>query len=178
VSVWSWVRSGHLPSRTASRLIAPWLMRSSPVRVQEPAQPRLVLQGTGQLVALALRRPGIGAFDQVLQVGDQAPAHQAVPFSLLGVAADGEPPGPHPGIPARDPHLLDPQVPGHLVVTALAGQRRGGLTAGVPELLGVDAAPAALGEAGPVGRGGEPAAGDPHQPAQVPRSQVVLHPCG
>ena len=57
--------------------------------------------------------------------------------------AAGEPLGSFPGVLAGHPDLLDPQVPGDLVVAALAGQRRGGLGAGVAELLGVDVAPAA-----------------------------------
>jgi len=120
-------------------------------------------------------RPGIGAFDQAFQVGDQPFADQLVPLGLLRVVADGESPGSFAGVLAGHPGLLDPQVPGHGVVLALAGQRRGGLRVGAAELLGVDAVTAAPGEAGAVRRGGEPAAGDPHQAAQVPRAQVILH---
>ena len=42
------------------------------------------------------------------------------------------------------------------------------------QLLGVDVVPAAAGQVGPVRRGGEPAVGHPHQPAQPPPAQVVL----
>ena len=72
------------------------------------------------------------------------------------------------------PNLFDPQVVGHVVVAAGAGQRGGGLGVGVAQLLGVDVVPAAAGEVGAVGGGGEPGVGDPHQPVQVPGSQVVL----
>ena len=72
------------------------------------------------------------------------------------------------------PNLLDPQVVGHVVVTAGAGQRVGGLGVGVAQLLGVDIVPAAAGEIGAVGGGGEAAVDDPHQPVQVPGSQIVF----
>jgi hypothetical protein len=58
-----------------------------------------------------------------------------------------------------DPHFLDPQVVGDVVVAAGAGQRRGGLGAGVAQLLGVDVVPATAGEVGAVGGGGESGVG-------------------
>src|SRR5512135_2811394 len=137
------------------------------------AQPRLAAQGPHQLVPLALR-PGIRALDQVLQVGGQPLADQPVPLGLLGVVADGEPLGSFAGILAGHPDLLDPQVPGDLVVAALPGQRRGSLAVRVAELPGVDVVPAAPAQVGAVRGGGEPAVGDPHQAARVPRAQVIL----
>src|SRR5271166_3311305 len=59
-------------------------------------------------------------------------------------------------------------------IISVAGQRVGGLGVGVAQLLGVDVVPAAAGEIGAVGGGGEAAVDDPHQPVQVPGSQVVL----
>ena len=73
-----------------------------------------------------------------------------------------------------DPHLFDPQVVGHVVVAAGAGQRGGGLGVGVAQLLGVDVVPAAAGQIRAVGGGGEPGVGHPHQPAQLPCPQVIL----
>ena len=95
----------------------------------------------------------------------------------LGVVAHHEPLGAGPvgGAAAGcDPDLLDAQVVGDVVVAAGAGQRGGGLGVGVAQLLGVDVVPAAAGQLGAVGGGGEPAVGHPHQPAQVPGPQVVL----
>ena len=54
-----------------------------------------------------------------------------------------------------DPDFLDPQVVGDVVVAAGAGQRGGGLGVGVAQLLGVDVVPAAAGQVGAVGGGGE-----------------------
>ena len=118
-----------------------------------------------------------------LQVGDQVGADPLVAVGLFGVVADHEPLGARAAVavavPARgDRDLLDPQVVGHGAVAAGAGQRGGGLGVGVPQLLGVDVVPAAAGQVGAVGRGGEPAVGDPDQPAQPPPAQVVLDRCG
>lgn len=71
------------------------------------------------------------------------------------------------------PHLLDPQVARHAPVAPRSGERGGGLGVGLAQLLGVDVVPATAGEVGPVGRGGEPAVGDPDQPVQPPVGQVV-----
>ena len=142
---------------------------------QQPAQPGLVAQRADQLVALAFR-PGVGAGDQALQVLDEPLAHRGVAGGGVRVVAHHEPFGARPLIVAAagcHPDFFDPQVVGHVVVAAGAGQRGGGLGVGVAQLLGVDVVPAAAGEVGAVGGGGEPAIGDPHQPVQVPRPQVV-----
>jgi hypothetical protein len=55
-----------------------------------------------------------------------------------------------------DLDLLDPQVVRDGAVAAGTGQRGGGLSVGVAQLLGVDVVPAAAGEVGAVGGGGEP----------------------
>ena len=108
---------------------------------------------------------------------DEPLTHRGVAFGGVGVVADDEPLRARPvgGATAGcDPDLLDPQVVGHVVVAAGAGQRGGGLGVGVAQLLGVDVVPAAAGEIGAVGGGGEAGVGHPHQPVQVPGPQVVL----
>jgi hypothetical protein len=140
---------------------------------RQPPQPRLVLQRPDQLVALA-GCPRIRPVDQVFPAGGQRFPDGPVPLGLPGVAADGEPLGPLPGVLGRPPGLLDPQVPGDLVAAALPGQRRGRLGVGAAQLPGADVVPAAAGQVRPVRRRGDPPAGDPDQPAQVPRAQVVL----
>src|SRR5271166_3910495 len=143
---------------------------------QQPAQPRLVLEGPDELVAAAFG-PGVGALDQPFEVLDEPLAHRCVPFGGIRVVAHHEPLCARPVLSAATgchPDLLDPQIVGHVVVTAGAGQRGGGLGVGVAQLLGVDVVPAAAGEIGAVGRGGEAAVDDPHQPVQVPGSQVVF----
>src|SRR5665811_962179 len=71
VNVRSEVRSSHLPSRCVSRFAAARSMRSSPaLAAQVAAQSRLGLQRPDQLVAFA-GSPGVGAVDELLQVGDQ-----------------------------------------------------------------------------------------------------------
>ncbi len=108
---------------------------------------------------------------------DEPFAHGCVAGGGVGVVAHHEPFRARPvgGAAAGcDPDLLDPQVVGDVVVAAGAGQRGGGLGVGVAQLLGVDVVPAAAGQVGAVGGGGEPGVGHPHQPVQVPRPQVVL----
>ena len=114
-----------------------------------------------------------------MQVRDEVGADLLVALGLFGVVADHEPLGAGAvvavAVPAGgDRDLLDPQVVGDGAVAAGAGQRGGGLGVGVAQLLGVDVVPAAAGQVGPVGGGGEPAVGHPHQPAQPPPAQVVL----
>ena len=108
-------------------------------------------------------------------MGDQVGPDGGVAVGLFGVVADHEPlrPGAFVAVAVTagsDVDLLDPQVPRHGAVAARTGQRGGGLGVGVAQLLGVDVVPATAGQVGPVRRGGEPAVGDPHQPAQVPPS--------
>ena len=67
----------------------------------------------------------------------------------------------------RDPHqVIHTDTDTH-------GERLG---VGLPQLLGVDVVPAIAGQVRPVGRGGQPAVGDPHHPVQPPPAQVVLDP--
>ena len=153
-------------------------MRSSPGRgaPHQPAQPGLAPQRADQLVAAAVG-PGIGAVDQPAQVLDEPFVDGFVTFGGIRVVTHHEPLGARSRVGAAagcDPHLLDPQVVGHVVVAAGAGQRGGGFGVGVAQLLGVDVVPAAAGEVGAVGGGGEPGIGDPHQPVQVPGSQIVF----
>ena len=112
-------------------------------------------------------------------MSDELPADGFVAFGLFGVVADHEPLRPGTFIAVAratwcDRDFLDPQVPRDGPVAARPGQRRGGLTVGVAELLGVDVVPATAGQVGPVRGGGEPAVGDPDHPVQVPAGQVVL----
>ena len=116
-------------------------------------------------------------------MGDQVGADLLVAVGLFGVVADHEPLGAGAVVAVAVPagghrDFLDPQVVGHGAVAAGSGQRGGGLGVGVAQLLGVDVVPAAAGQVGPVGGGGEPAVGHPHQPAQPPPAQVVLDRCG
>ena len=107
---------------------------------------------------------------------DEPLAHRGVTGGGVRVVAHHEPFGARPLIVAAagcHPDFFDPQVVGHVVVAAGAGQRGGRLGVGVAQLLGVDVVPAAAGEVGAVGGGGEAGIGDPHQPVQVPRPQVV-----
>ena len=108
---------------------------------------------------------------------DEPLPHPGVTFGGIRVVTHHEPLRARPLVVAAtgcDPHLLDPQVVGHVVVAAGAGQRGGGLGVGVAQLLGVEVVPAAAGEIGAVGGGGEPGISDPHQPAQLPCPQVIL----
>ena len=94
----------------------------------------------------------------------------------VGVVAHHEPFRARPLVVAAagcHPDFFDPQVVGDGVVAAGAGQRGGGLGVGVAQLLGVDVVPAAAGQVGAVGGRGEPGVGDPHQPVQLPRPEVV-----
>jgi len=104
-------------------------------RLDGEATERVIFALAGELVALA-RGPGVRAADEPFEVGDEPLPHGGVTLGGLGVVADHEPLGPDPVAPGRSPHLLDPQVPGHGVVAALAGQRRGGPGVGVAELVG------------------------------------------
>jgi hypothetical protein len=137
---------------------------------QVAAQPGFGLQAADQFVAAA-RGPGVGAVDQLSQVGHEPLAHLGVSGGGVGGVAYGEAVRADP-VPA-DGDLFHAQVAGHGLVPARAGQR-GGLGVGVAQLLGVDVVPAAAGQIRPVGRGGEAAVGDPDQPAQPPPAQVVL----
>ena len=112
-----------------------------------------------------------------MQVLDEPLPHPGVAGGGIRVVAHHEPLRARPvGVAATgcDPHLFDPQVVGHVVVAAGAGQRGGGLGVGVAQLLGVDVVPAAAGQIRAVGGGGEPGVGHPHQPAQLPCPQVIL----
>src|SRR4029079_3170506 len=125
---------------------------------QVAAQPGLGLEAADEFVA-APRGPGVGACDQLLEVGDEVGADLLVALGLLGVVADHEPLGPRPVVAVAVPagghgHFLDSQVVGDGAVAPGPVQRGCGLGVGLPQLLGVDVVPAAAGQVGPVGRGG------------------------
>ena len=124
------VRSSHLPSRCASRLIAAVVDAQQPGggAAQVAAQPGLGLAGSDEFVA-APRGPGVGAVDQLLQVRDEVGADLLVALGLFGVVADHEPLGAGAvvavAVPAGgDRDLLDPQVVGDGAVAARGGPAR------------------------------------------------------
>ncbi len=94
-----------------------------------------------------------------------------VAFCLVGVAADDEPVAHHCVV---DDDFFDLEVVGDGVVAALAGQRRGGFGGAAAEFLTDDVVPAGSLQVAAVLRRGEPAIGDPHDPAQLPGAQVVF----
>lgn len=89
-------------------------------------------------------------------MGDEVGPDGGVTLGLLGVVADHEPLRAHAAVPAGggvvgvDVDLLEAQVARHRPVPTRPGQRGPGVGVGVPQLLGVDVVPAALGEVGPV----------------------------
>src|SRR5664280_1286959 len=107
VSVVSEVRSSHLPSRCASRLAAPWSMRSNPalVRRRNRRSPGLVFSDPTSSPASA-GRAGVRAVDQVAQVSDEVGPDDCVPFGLFGEVSDHEPLGSGPVVAVAFPRLL------------------------------------------------------------------------
>ena len=125
-------------------------MRSSPALVRRNSlrSPGLPFREPTSSSRLRLG-PGVGALDQPGQVLDEPLTHGCVTVGGIGVVADHEPLRARPLVGAAagcHPDLLDPQVVGHVVVAAGAGQRGGGLGVGVAQLLGVDVVPAAAGQ--------------------------------
>jgi len=101
--------------------------------------------------------------------GDHAGADGGVAIGGLGVEADDEP------LVLGDLHFLDLEVPGDVLVPALAGQGGAGFGGAGAELLPDDVAPAAFRQVAAVLCRGEPAVGDPGHLRQAPVLHVVLH---
>jgi hypothetical protein len=134
---------------------------------QVPVQARFSRDDPAQLGALV---PGqcIAAGDRLLQLGDQPRPGGGVALGGFGVEADDEP------LVFGDPHFLDLQVPGHVLVAALPRQR--GLRFGGPgaELLPDDVVVIALPQVAAAGGGGEPAVSHPDDAGEHPVPHVVL----
>jgi hypothetical protein len=124
-------------------LIASESILSSPGgAAQVTAQPGPSLQRADKLIPAA-GAPLVATGDETLQVVDEVGPHPGVPGGLIGVVADDKPLRPHALVAvavAAGSHVdfLDPQVVGDGLVAAGTGQRRGGLSVGAAQLLGVD----------------------------------------
>src|SRR6266567_533088 len=173
------VLGGHLRVGGAQQVLAVQVLlglRPGGVDAQQPAgsgpqvpvQARFGRDDAAQLGALVPAEL-VRAVDQLLELGDQAGADGGVPLGALGVVADDEP------LVLGDPHLLDLEVAGDVLVPSLPGQ--GGLRFGGAgaELLPDDVVVPAFAQVAAVLRGGEPAVGDPHDAGQGPVAHVVFH---